>query len=154
VELAALADPGLVARQVAEVLRQPEFDVDALEAKRLLIVLDNCEHVIGACAELAASLLRTCPGILILATSREPLNVAGEQVVRIGPLERADATELFVERATLVRPDLHLRAAEMVTIAAICQRVSQNHVRAAADRLRRRDHVGSGVRPAQMRRLE
>jgi len=123
VELAALADPRLVAPQVAEVLRQPEFDVGKLAAKRLLIVLDNCEQVIGACAELVASVLRTCPGIAVLATSREPLTIAGEQVVRIGPLEAADATELFVERAALVRPDLHLSAPEMTTIAAICQRL-------------------------------
>jgi predicted ATPase/class 3 adenylate cyclase len=123
VELAALADPRLVAPQVAAVLRQPEFDVSKLTAKRLLIVLDNCEHVVGVCAELVASLLRTCPGIAVLATSREPLNVAGEQVLRIGPLERDDATELFVERAALVRPDLHLGAPEMATIAAICQRL-------------------------------
>jgi predicted ATPase/class 3 adenylate cyclase len=123
VELAALADPRLVAPQLAAVLHQPEFDVDKLAAKKLLIVLDNCEQVIGACAELVASLLRTCPGITVLATSREPLNIAGEQIVRIGPLERADAAELFVERAALVRPDLHLSAAEMATIAAICQRL-------------------------------
>ena len=122
-ELAAVTDPRLVASQVAAVLHQPEFDVDKLAAKRLLIVLDNCEHVIGACAELVASLLRTCPGIVVLATSREPLNIVGEQVVRIGPLERADAAELFVERAALVRPDLHLSAPEMATIAAICQRL-------------------------------
>jgi predicted ATPase/class 3 adenylate cyclase len=123
VELAALADPRLVASQIAAVLRQPEFDVDKLAAKRLLIVLDNCEHVIRACAELVASLLRTCPGIVVLATSREPLNIAGEQLVRIGPLERADATELFVERAALVRPDLQLSEPEKATIAAICQRL-------------------------------
>ena len=123
VELAALTDPRLVAPQIAAVLHQPEFDVDKLAAKRLLIVLDNCEHVIGTCAELVASLLRTCPGIAVLATSREPLDIAGEQIVRIGPLEAADATELFVERAALVRPDLHFGAPEMVTIAAICQRL-------------------------------
>jgi predicted ATPase len=123
VELAALSDPRLVAPQIAAVLRQPEFDVDKLAAKRLLIVLDNCEHLISICAELVASLLRTCPGIVVLATSREPLNITGEQIVRIGSLERADAAELFVERAALVRPDLHLGAPEMATIAAICQRL-------------------------------
>jgi len=110
VELAALADPRLVAPQLAAVLRQPEFDAAQLAAKRLLIVLDNCEQVIGACAELVAALLRTCPGIAVLATSREPLNVAGERTVRIGPLEPPDATDLFVDRALLVRPDLDLSA--------------------------------------------
>jgi predicted ATPase/class 3 adenylate cyclase len=123
VELAALADRRLVEPQIAAALRQPEFDVDQLSGKRLLIVLDNCEHVIGTCAELVASLLRTCPGIAVLATSREPLNVAGEQTVRIGPLEPADAVELFAERATLVRPDLDIRPPDMVTIAAICDRL-------------------------------
>jgi predicted ATPase/class 3 adenylate cyclase len=123
VELAALSDPRLVAPQIAAVLRQPEFDVDKLAAKRLLIVLDNCEHLISTCAELVAALLRTCPGIVVLATSREPLSIVGEQVLRIGPLERTDAAELFVERAALVRPGLHLSAPEMATIAAICQRL-------------------------------
>jgi predicted ATPase/class 3 adenylate cyclase len=123
VELAALTDRRLVAPQIAAVLRQSEFDVDQLSGKRLLIVLDNCEHVIGTCAELVASLLRRCPGIVILATSREPLDVVGEQTVRIGPLEPADAVELFAERATLVRPDLVIRPPDIVTIAAICDRL-------------------------------
>jgi predicted ATPase/class 3 adenylate cyclase len=123
VELAALADQRLVAPQIAAVLRQPEFDVGQLSGKTLLILLDNCEHVIGTCAELVASLLRTCPGIAVLATSREPLNVDGEQTVRIGPLEPADAAELFTERAALARPDLDLSASDITTIAAICDRL-------------------------------
>jgi len=123
VELAALADPRLVAPQIAAVLRQAEFDPAQLVAKRLLIVLDNCEQVIGACAELVADLLRTCPGISVLATSREPLNIAGEHIVRIGPLESADAIDLFVDRALLVRPDLDVSAPQLATIAAICARL-------------------------------
>jgi predicted ATPase/class 3 adenylate cyclase len=123
VELAALADPRLVAPQIAAVLHQSEFDAAQLAAKRLLIVLDNCEQVIGACAEAVAALLRTCPGIAVLATSREPLNIAGEHTVRIGPLEPADATDLFVDRALLVRPDLDLSAPQLATIAAICARL-------------------------------
>jgi len=123
VELAALADPRLVAPQVAAVLHQSEFDPTQLAAKRLLMVLDNCEQVIGACAELVAALLRTCPGIAVLATSREPLNIAGERTVRIGPLEPADATDLFVDRALLIRPDLDLSAPQLTTIAAICARL-------------------------------
>jgi predicted ATPase/class 3 adenylate cyclase len=123
VELAALTDGRLVAPQIAAVLRQPEFDVGQLRDKRLLIVLDNCEHVLGTCAELAASLLRTCPEIVLLATSREPLSITGEQTVRIGPLEPADATELFTERAALVRPDLPLGSAEMAVVTAICERL-------------------------------
>jgi predicted ATPase/DNA-binding CsgD family transcriptional regulator len=94
VDLAPLQDPDLVAVTVADVLgvRQepgrPVADtvVEAVGGRSLLVVLDNCEHVIGACAKLADALLRGCPDLALLATSREPLGVDGERVYRVPSL--------------------------------------------------------------------
>ncbi|HEV2236136.1 MAG TPA: BTAD domain-containing putative transcriptional regulator, partial [Ktedonobacterales bacterium] len=90
VELAALAQPSLVAQAMAAALRVPERAdisateslVSALERKHLLLVLDNCEHLIEACAQLVETLLRRCRALCILCTSREPLHIAGEVVWR------------------------------------------------------------------------
>ena len=84
VELAAIGDPGLIPQTTATVLgiaeqpRRPlvEVLVESLRSHGLLLVIDNCEHLLAACAELADQLLRNCPHVTILATSREPLGVA------------------------------------------------------------------------------
>jgi predicted ATPase/class 3 adenylate cyclase/Flp pilus assembly protein TadD len=94
VELAPLTDPALLPHAVATALGIREDPtrplvatlIDALRTKRVLLLLDNCEHLIAACAELAAAVLRTCPSVQILATSREPLAIAGETVHRVPPL--------------------------------------------------------------------
>lgn len=94
VELAALSDPALVPQAVAGVLGVKEASgktlqqslVEWLKPRRLLLILDNCEHLLAGCASLTADLLRSCPQIRILASSREPLNVPGEQVYRVPPL--------------------------------------------------------------------
>jgi non-specific serine/threonine protein kinase len=93
-DLAVLRDPDLVAVTVANVLGvreqlgRPALEtvVEAVGGRRLLVVLDNCEHVIGACAKLADALLRNCPKLALLATSREPLGVGGEYVYRVPSL--------------------------------------------------------------------
>ena len=93
-DLAPLADPDLVAVTVADVLgiRQepgrPVLDtlVAVVGARHLLVLLDNCEHVIGACAKVADALLRGCPNLALLATSREPLGIDGERVYRVPPM--------------------------------------------------------------------
>src|SRR5262245_29510895 len=101
--LAPLRAPDLVAVTVACVLAvrpapgRPVLDtlVAAVGGGSLLVVLDNCEHVIGACAKLADALLRNCPGVALLATSREPLGIGGEHVYRVPslavPVDGADA---------------------------------------------------------------
>jgi non-specific serine/threonine protein kinase len=102
VELSALAEPGLVPQAVATVLGVRETAdqtltltlVDALRAERLLLVLDNCEHLVEACAALADALLSTCPGLRILATSREALGIAGETTFRVSPLSLTVPPEL------------------------------------------------------------
>ena len=118
-DLAPLADPGLVAVTVADVLgiRQepgrPVLDTltEALGRRSLLVLLDNCEHVIDACAKLADALLRGCPDLALLATSREPLGIEGEHVYRVpsmgvpadgddaGAIRASAAVRLLADRA-------------------------------------------------------
>ncbi|TDD61447.1 tetratricopeptide repeat protein, partial [Actinomadura darangshiensis] len=115
VELADVRPDGTtepVARRVAAVLDIAEEDgrpltetlADALHAPATLIVLDNCEHVIEECAKLTGMLLARCPRLRVLATSREPLRMAGENVWRVPPLEPDEAVRLFMERARAARP--------------------------------------------------
>jgi predicted ATPase/class 3 adenylate cyclase len=144
VELAPLADPGLVASAVMSALwlrEQPgrsvaDVLVDALADRRLLLVLDNCEHVRDAAAELANELLRSCPGVVILATSRQPLGIAGEHVYRVPSLDLpppdasdvadvagCSAAELFLQRAAQHRSGVTLDARNAAAVAAICRRL-------------------------------
>ena len=145
VELAALSDPALVPQAVADVLRVKEQAgqpirrtlVEALKPKRLLLLLDNCEHLISACASLAADLLRACPGVHLLASSREPLNVAGEQTYRVPSLSMPDpkqaqtaeglsqfeAVRLFIERAQAVQPSFAVTNANAPAVAQVCLRL-------------------------------
>ncbi|MGW2948543.1 BTAD domain-containing putative transcriptional regulator [Streptomyces eurythermus] len=89
----------------------------------LLLVLDNCEHVIGAAAALAETLLTRCPGLTILATSREPLGVPGESVRPVEPLVPEQAHRLFAERARAVRPDADAVLGDTEAVAEICRRL-------------------------------
>src|SRR6516225_4213787 len=102
VEFAPLADPAFVATTVASTLNVPEQPgrditetlTNALRHKTLLLVLDNCEHLLAACADLAAALLRACPQVRIVATSREALGVPGETLRRVPPLSLPEAGRL------------------------------------------------------------
>ena len=116
-DLAPLQDPGLVAVTVADVLgvRQepgrPVLDtlVEAVSGQSLLVLLDNCEHLIDACAKLADALLRGCPDLALLATSREPLGIDGEYVYRVpslgAPADGADAGAIRVSEAVRLLED-------------------------------------------------
>ena len=130
VELAPLADPSLVPQAVASVLgvrerpgRSPtETLSNYLGSRKVLLVLDNCEHLVEACAELAEALLRSCPELRVLATSREALGITGEvawpvpslslpdlrRLPDIESLPRYEAARLFVERAGAVKPTFTL----------------------------------------------
>ncbi|MFG2606943.1 BTAD domain-containing putative transcriptional regulator [Streptomyces sp. NPDC048514] len=88
-----------------------------------LLILDNCEHVVGAAAALAETLLTHCPGLTILATSREPLGVPGESVRPVEPLVPEQAHRLFAERAKAVRPDAGAMLADTEAVAEICRRL-------------------------------
>ena len=112
-ELAPIADPALVPKTVASALNVPEQPgrqmietlVDALRPKSLLLVLDNCEHLLAACAELAAALLRTCSQVYILATSREGLGVPGETLWRVPSLSVPENIRHLPGHKELVRYD-------------------------------------------------
>ncbi|MGH3132189.1 MAG: ATP-binding protein [Gaiellaceae bacterium] len=107
VPLASLRDAGLVASAIAQTIDVEERAGEPLSAaiprglgaKRLLLLLDNCEHVVEAVSEVVSPLLAGCPNLLVLATSRQPLAVAGEQVYAVQPLEPTDALSLFETRA-------------------------------------------------------
>jgi non-specific serine/threonine protein kinase len=159
-ELAPLADPGLVPQAVATVLGVQEAPgrsltqtlIDSLKARQVLLLLDNCEHLVGACAQLAETLLRSCPKLRILATSREPLGIGGETTYRVpslslppaaegvgcrakgegsdqvGPvppytLLEYEATRLFSERAVTALPAFRVAAANARAVAAVCRRL-------------------------------
>ncbi|MGY1741657.1 MULTISPECIES: AfsR/SARP family transcriptional regulator [unclassified Blastococcus] len=130
-ELAALPDGSPVGHAVAAVLRiqqRPGLTieqtvVDYLRPRALLLVVDNCEHVLGPAARLVADVVAHCPRVVVLATSREALGVEGEQLWPVPPLPAEDAAALFVQRARAVSPDLRLDDAATEAVAAICARL-------------------------------
>lgn len=130
IDLGSVSDPRQIARLVAAtlgVLVEPEGDAlralaAQLVSRRLLLCLDTCEHVLEGAAGLAEALLRSCPDVSVLATSREPLGVDGETVWRVPPLRRDEAVALFVDRAGLVAPDVDLAAASD-DVVTVCERV-------------------------------
>jgi predicted ATPase/class 3 adenylate cyclase len=138
VELAPLIDAALVALEVASAVGAPPSPgLEAVEVvcrflahRRALVVLDNCEHVVDAAAALVDRLQAAAPRTRVLATSREPLGVAGESVWRVPSLsvetpggELGDAVTLFVERASQVRPDFTLDNANGDAVVAVCRRL-------------------------------
>ncbi|ONI80841.1 AfsR family transcriptional regulator [Saccharothrix sp. ALI-22-I] len=96
---------------------------ETLRAKRMLLLLDNCEHVAPAAAGLAAGLLRAAPGLRVLATSQSPLDVAGELLWNVPTLAESSAVELFVARAAAGVPGFTLNADNADAVAAICRRL-------------------------------
>lgn len=132
VELASISDATLVADTALRVFdlpptnRQPIIALtDYVRDKRLLLILDNCEHLIAACAALAEALLRACPKLRILATSREALNIPGETTWRVPEMPDADAVQLFTERARSVRPDFELTAHTTTVVGRVCERLDR-----------------------------
>ena len=97
--------------------------LDALGASDALLVLDNCEHIVVAAAELADRLLAGCPRLRILATSREPLGIGGEALAPVGPLEEEAAVLLFAQRAASATPDFALDETTAPIVADVCRRI-------------------------------
>jgi predicted ATPase/DNA-binding SARP family transcriptional activator len=151
-ELEAVSDPGLVPRSLGSALGiradaalggggrapQPVMDklIHYLATKQLLVVVDNCEHLIDACAQVAERVLRSAPGVRILATSRERLGVDGEVLWPVPPLglprpeettpeqlAQHDAVRLFVDRASAVQPSFVLDAEAAPAVHHICRRL-------------------------------
>jgi predicted ATPase/class 3 adenylate cyclase len=142
-DLAPLQDPDLVAVTVANVLAIPEDPgrpligtlVEAVGQQNLLVLLDNCEHVLDTCAKLADALLRNCPNIGLLATSREPLGIEGERVHRVpsmvtpaddddmGAIGNTEAVRLFADRAAQHGVPLAWDERTASVIGRICRRL-------------------------------
>ena len=145
VELASISNPEQVPQACAQVLgifEKPDLPpltrlIQYLEKKQLLLLLDNCEHMISACAFLADALLKACPRLHILATSRETLSLPGEALFRVPtlnfpdphswpPLEKLgqyEAVHLFVDRAAQVSPGMALNEKNAGAVVRICQRL-------------------------------
>ena len=125
VELAPVGDPAGVRAAVAAALALPDPSrlAELIGDRELLIVLDNCEHVIATAAEVAEDLLGRCPALRILATSREGLRVGGETVWPVPPLGTTDAVALFVARAHAAGAALELSDDHRAVIAEICARL-------------------------------
>ncbi len=150
VELAAIADPTLITQAVATVLHLREEAghpllqtvENHLRDRQLLLILDNCEHIVSGCAHVCGTLLKSCPHLTILATSREPLGVGGERTWRTpslltpdpdtllheqndqtGVMMRYDAPRLFVERAMTHRQDFVLRDGDAFLVSHLCRQL-------------------------------
>jgi predicted ATPase/DNA-binding NarL/FixJ family response regulator len=145
VELAALMDPAFVPQAVASslgVVEQrcctfAEMLTDFLRSKQLLLILDNCEHVIGACARLAEFLLQACPHLVILATSREALGITGEFTFPVPPfslpesrsplsleaLMQSEAVQLLMDRVAAVQPGFELTSQNAESVVQICRQL-------------------------------
>ena len=145
VELASISDPELVPRAVASALGVPEASelstaealVDNLKGRKALVVLDNCEHLVEACADLADVLLVTCPDLKLLATSREPLHLTGETSYMVPSLSLPDpgrssstedlagyeAVQLFIERARVVDSGFTLTERNATVVAELCNKL-------------------------------
>ncbi len=145
VELGGLSEPALVPQAVAMVLgvregpRRSLLDslAASLRSRQLLLLLDNCEHLVDACAQLAEGLLESAPHVRLLATSREPLRIAAETIYRVLPLSvphpqrvpsldelvRYSGVQLFIERARAVQPDFSASEQNAGPIANVCARL-------------------------------
>lgn len=141
VDLAAVGRPDLVAKAAASALAIREVPMQPmvytlqqqLRDRNLLLLLDNCEHLISACAELAQVILQTCPSVSILATSQEPLGLAGETAWRIpslsmpaedvdlGSLPQYESVRLFLDRVGRIRPDYRATPSDAGFISEICR---------------------------------
>ena len=132
VDLAPITDHALVAATAARALGLPDqpgrSTTDTLlrfvGTQQMLMVLDNCEHLLDATAALTTALLGGCPGLTVLATSREPIGVPGERIWRVPPLSLADdAIELFTDRARHARPDFTIIGDNAAIVREICRRL-------------------------------
>ncbi len=131
IDLAPVADPGAVAAAVAttlsvrpqEGMSTVESVVDWLRGRRLLLVVDNCEHVLGPVSELVRAIVSGVTSVTILATSREPLGVPGERVVAVPSLGPADAVSLFCNRAEAANETVRFDDADLAAVTELCARL-------------------------------
>lgn len=130
-ELAPIEDGSAVTHAVAAALRlqqQQGLDIEEtvveyLRAREMLLIVDNCEHVLEDAARVLDRIASYCPAVTVLATSREALGITGERIVPVGPLPVEDATELFAVRAKATRSDFHVDREPVGAVAEICRRL-------------------------------
>jgi predicted ATPase/DNA-binding SARP family transcriptional activator len=128
-DLAPLADATLIADALANALGVMKDTADLtstrefLRGRTMLLVLDNCEHLLRSAAEVAQDLLAACSGLKIISTSREPLGLLGEAVLRLDALPENAAVQLFVQRAAAAGSGFILESANAATVAAVCRRL-------------------------------
>jgi predicted ATPase/DNA-binding CsgD family transcriptional regulator len=133
VELSTLTDPADLAGKVAATLglppqpdafRQRTAVFEHLRDRRLLLILDTCEHLVDACASFAEAVLRAAPEVTVLATSRQPFDAPGEQAYPVAPMPvGGDAVELFAQRAASVLPDFRVTTANRPDVVRVCRRL-------------------------------
>jgi predicted ATPase/DNA-binding CsgD family transcriptional regulator len=129
VDLSTVRDPRLVAGAVVSALElrgqgtAQDSVIAWLATRRALLILDNCEHLLGACADFCKVALERCPELTIAATSREPLGVQGEAQWPVSSMQATDAVRLFAARAALVRPDFNVDATNADLAMQICERI-------------------------------
>ena len=133
VELSRVTDPTLLASKVAAGLGLPHGEagrpqaavLDHLRDRRMLLILDTCEHLVDACAAFAEALLRAAPEVTVLATSRQPFDAPGEHAFPVPPLPiEADAVELFAQRAAAAAPGFAVTAANRADVVRLCRRLN------------------------------
>jgi predicted ATPase len=127
VDLTRIDDPAAVHREIAATVAlgdvAPEAVVDVLRDQQLLVVLDNCEHLLDAVSEFVSRVVTTCTDVTVLATSREPLGVAGETVWRVPPLRPEDAIELLTARAQAVASRFAVTDDNRAAVREVCERL-------------------------------
>jgi predicted ATPase/class 3 adenylate cyclase/DNA-binding XRE family transcriptional regulator len=145
VDFAVLPEPSLIWQSLASILAVREEPnrslvqtlIDFLRPKKLLLLFDNCEHLISACAQVAGTLLQACPQLQVLATSREPLGIPGENQYYVPTLtvpemevetfverlQQSEAVRVFLDRAVMVRPAFKLTKTNALAVAQICRRL-------------------------------
>jgi predicted ATPase/DNA-binding CsgD family transcriptional regulator len=133
VELSPVTDPALLAAKVAAGLGLPQQDaslqwaavLEYVRDRRMLLILDTCEHLVDACAAFAEAVLRAAPSVTVLATSRQPFDAPGEHAFPVAPLPiEADAVELFAQRAAAVDPGFAVTAANRADVVRLCRRLN------------------------------
>lgn len=130
-ELAPLEHGAAVSHTIATALRLQrqqglgieESVIEYLRGREILLVVDNCEHVVDTVAKLLERIIQHCPKVSVLTTSRQPLAIDGERIVVVPPLTADDAAQLFAERARAGRPDFQLQDQPPGAVAEICRRV-------------------------------
>lgn len=131
IDVAAVTDPARVADVAAEAMgvligsrrSARQALIGQLQDRHMVVGIDNCEHLLNACGELVETLLHSCPGVWVLATSREPLGITGETLWRVPSMSDREVMELFTDRATAIKQDFATDASNEDAVRTLCRRL-------------------------------